>query len=479
MEGPLTASSAPVVRTTGGEVRGTSRDGVAAFLGVPYAAPPFGPRRFGPPAPARWDGVREVTAYGASAPQPDRQFTLIPEPVIAGEECLNLNVFTPDPGGRLPVLVWIHGGGFTAGCNASPWYRGDRFCRDGVVVVSVNYRLGCEGFLTVPGAPVNRALLDWVAALRWVQDNIAAFGGDPARVTIAGQSAGGVACATLLASPLAAGLFHRALLMSGVGVGAPSLDDAAQVTAAVAADVGVPATLEALREVPPARLVQAQDSVGRAGLGMTFTPVRDDETLPRSVEEAVAAGVGADVPVMVGATREEAVATMQAAADRVDEDRLRRRLDRLGLRGSRAEAYLRAHDGEPPWRVLGQATTDAMFRVPALRLAEGRAAQREASPTWLYEFRWGTKVRSMGAVHCLDVPFAFDLLDADGVREVAGDDPPQQLADEVHGAWVRFVTDGDPGWPRYDSDRRATQLFDEASGVVDDANADLRELWLR
>jgi para-nitrobenzyl esterase len=211
-----------VALTAQGRLRG-ARDGPALrFLGIPFAESPVTAGRFGAPAaPGRWDGIRDALSYGATSPQPDRGVTLIPEPIIAGDNELNLNVFTPDLNPvRLPVLVWIHGGGFFAGCNASPWYRGGPFARDGVVLVSVNYRLGAEGFLEVPGAPANRAVRDWVRALEWVQENIAAFGGDPGRVTIAGQSAGGAACAALLGVPAARGLFRGAACVSG-GSGRP------------------------------------------------------------------------------------------------------------------------------------------------------------------------------------------------------------------------------------------------------------------
>src|SRR5689334_17303181 len=218
----------PEVKTQSGVVRGRDEDGTAVFLGIPFAAPPVGAARFAAPSPpAGWDGVRDTVTDGASAPQPDRQFTLIPEPVIPGEDCLNLNVFTPAPGAaRLPVLVWMHGGGFVAGCNASPWYRGHRFARDGVVVVIINYRLRIEGFLAVDGAPANRVLLDWLAALEWVQENVAGFGGDPANVTLAGQSAGAIGTATLLAVPRARGLFRRVGLMSGAGQALTTTDGA-------------------------------------------------------------------------------------------------------------------------------------------------------------------------------------------------------------------------------------------------------------
>src|SRR5207248_2099650 len=179
-----------------------SEEGCNIFLGIPYAAPPLGEHRFAPPAPHEpWSGTRECFAYGPTAPQRDPGITIIPEPVEPGDDYLNLNVFTPDLTGKLPVFVWIHGGGFVSGCNRSPWYRGTRFARDGVVLVSIGYRLGVEGFLDIEGAPPNRAVLDWIAALQWVQENIANFGGDPSKVSIGGQSAGSAACLTLMVNP--------------------------------------------------------------------------------------------------------------------------------------------------------------------------------------------------------------------------------------------------------------------------------------
>ena len=187
----------PIAVTQQGKVMGSTEKGAAVFLGIPYAAAPVGEARFAPPMPPkRWEGTRTARAYGATALQPDQEFTLIPEPAVEGDNCLNLNVFTPDPDtAGLPVLVWIHGGGFFAGCSASPWYWGERFARDGVVLVSINYRLGIEGFLPVEDGGANRGVLDWLAALEWVQHNIEAFGGDLSQVTVAGQSAGGVAAA--------------------------------------------------------------------------------------------------------------------------------------------------------------------------------------------------------------------------------------------------------------------------------------------
>src|SRR5829696_8437568 len=228
-------SPEPTVRTTSGAVRGRNRDGVHAYLGIPYAAPPFGPRRFGAPQPPQpWDDVRDATAYGPTVPKPPYvppYDLLLPEPVIPGEDCLNLNVWTPDPGGAgLPVFVWVHGGAFVNGSGAVPVYDGAAFARDGVVCVTVNYRLGVEGFLHfADDGPANRGLLDQLAALRWVQDNIAAFGGDPARVTVGGESAGAMSIGCLLAMSSARGLFARAILQSGAGHHASSEPTATRI----------------------------------------------------------------------------------------------------------------------------------------------------------------------------------------------------------------------------------------------------------
>ncbi|NEB57330.1 carboxylesterase family protein, partial [Streptomyces griseus] len=217
----ITAGTSPRALTVHGTVRGAVERGVAVFRGIPYAAEPVGALRFRAPAPPEpWTGVRETVAYGPTAPK--RPYAppldrLLPDPAVPGDGCLNLNVWTPSPGRGttgLPVLVWIHGGSLVHGSSAVPVYDGSAFARDGVVLVSVNYRLGVEGFGVLPDAPANRGLLDQLAALEWVRDNIAAFGGDPDRVTVAGESAGAVSVAALLASPRSAGLLRRAVLQS-------------------------------------------------------------------------------------------------------------------------------------------------------------------------------------------------------------------------------------------------------------------------
>src|SRR6516162_11212698 len=252
----------PVVRLGDGAVRGTVSSGVLAFLGIPYAAAPFGANRMRPPQPVRpWEEERDATAFGPTVPKgdyPPQYARLFPEVVIGGEECLNLNVWTPDTGAAgLPVLVWIHGGAFTNGSSSVADYDGAAFARDGVVCVSINYRLAAEGFLFLDDGIANLGLLDQLAALRWVQDNIASFGGDPARVTVAGESAGAMSVITLLSMPRAEGLFAQAIAQSGAAAHTLTQDQARMVGGYLASALGVPADRDAIRAVPLEKLVQA------------------------------------------------------------------------------------------------------------------------------------------------------------------------------------------------------------------------------
>ena len=483
-----------VARTRHGRVRGTQVPAGLRFLGIPYAAPPSVAGRFAAPAPHEpWDGIRDATRYGATALQPDRGVTIIPEPLVTGDNCLNLNVFTPDLGAAgLPVLVWIHGGGFFGGCNASPWYAGSSFNRDGVVVVSVNYRLGAEGFLVLPDAPPNRAVLDWVAALTWVRENIAAFGGDPGRVTIAGQSAGGMACATLLGVPAARDLFRAVACLSGSAPHGPSLAGAAQITRTMAGHLGVQVSREDFERVGDAALLSAQEALmdrqlpgenaaalaGRlTAPGLPFAPVVDGEVVTQPVLDAVAAPVNKHVPVLAGVTANE-FSMMLRDAGWVTREMLLSALEAAtGRDAGQAGRYVARHPGRTPAEIAGQVITDQTFRLPMHELLA-------AAPAGFgYEFRWAPEAGPFAglSVHCLDLPFVFDLLSADGVAEVAGSAPPQALADAMHGAVVSFVTDLTPGWARYEDGRRLTRIFggngQPASGLEPDPLGFERSLW--
>lgn len=477
-------STGPLADTTRGPVRGERRaDGTYRFLGIPYAQPPVGELRFAAPVPPEpWTEPLDATAHGPTAQRrPFADVTTIPEPTIPGAGILNLNVFTPDtaPAEGLPVLVWIHGGGYVAGSAASPWYDGAAFNRDGVVLVSLGYRLGIEGFLHLEDAPDNRGVRDWIAALEWVRDNIASFGGDPAKVTVAGQSAGGGAVLTLLSVPSARGLFRGALAVSGALL-RPDGPRAARAAARLfTARTGLPATAGALRDLGDDEILALQDRLAedgpdREGLPpmLALAPFADGELVPVPPAEALTAGdAGADVPLLLGFTADEF--SMIPAPDGVPLPVL---LGALGLAPDRADAFAAAYADVPGHTLFGQAMTDVVFRAPNLAVADARAARER--PTWLYEFAWRPPVGGL-ATHCLDLPFAFDRLDAEGVPEALGPTPPQALADAVHRAWVAFVTDQDPGadWPRYTPAGRATKVWDAVPRVARDPHAHVRDLW--
>lgn len=476
---------APVATTRAGDVRGVWRgtpgtpDASAAFLGIPFAQPPVGPLRFAAPVPHEpWEGVRDATAFGATPQRGDTGITLIPEPSVPGESTLNVNVFTPDPGAvGLPVLVWIHGGGYISGSPASPWYDGRAFNRDGIVTVSISYRLGFDGFGHIPGAPSNRGVRDWLAALEWVQENIASFGGDPRSVTIAGQSAGGGAVLTLLGMPAAQHLFHAAWALSAAHVDV-SPERARTTSARLANLAGVAPTLAGFASVPEERLREleeraaASDSTDRIGTAiellagdLPWGPVLDGDLLARPTLDAIAAGVGSDKPLVIGTTDDEFTMLTDAAGPvlRVVPPALalgRLTLDRVTRRAYLAANAARRRLGTGP--LLGRYVTDAVFRSTVVRTARARAD----APTWTYRFSWASPTKRW-AVHCLDVPFWFDCLDADGVDVIAGDAPPRQLAASLHAAAAEFVREGRPGWPAWSAHPGTTRIFGGPASAPD------------
>lgn len=481
----------PVVATTRGRVRGFTRGGTAVFLGIPFAQAPVGALRFAAPVPIEpWEGERDATAYGPTAQRGDTGITLIPEPSIPGDATLNVNVFAPadaTPDAALPVLVWIHGGGFVSGSPASRWYDGDAFARDGVITVVVSYRLGFDGFGTIDGAPSNRGLRDQIAALEWVRDEIRTFGGDPARVTIAGQSAGGGSVLAPLTTPAASGLFARAMALSPA-VGAVAAPDARRFAERIADLAGVRPDREGFATLPEGRLLELQRQAQKpdrrarlAGLtallddGLPLGPVVDGDLLPRSPIDALADGASANLPLVVGATDDEFTMVTARARRLLDLVPVPLALAALGLGRSRRRAYLARSRRRGGAARLGGYVSDRVIRSVVLRTARARAS----APTWVYRFAWASP--SIGyACHCLDVPFWFDHLDADGVSTIAGDVPPADLAAAMHAAAVRFVRDGDPGWPAWDAMARRARIFDALASttpdIVPDAYADVAPL---
>jgi len=444
----------------------------ATFRGIPYAQAPVGAARFDAPrAVEPWEGVRMAHEFGAT-PQLYSPYTppRIPEPSIPGDDTLSVNVTTPapEPGAGLPVLVWIHGGGFIAGSAASPWYVGEAFARDGVVTVTASYRLGFEGFGWVDGAVNNRGVRDWIAALEWVRENIASFGGDPERVTIAGQSAGGAAVMRLLTMPSAQHLF-RAVLAISPGDTSLSVPRARRAAGRVAAAVGATAHLESVAETSPRDLFEARDSwrpppadrlarlAIRSFRPMLPSPVIDGDLIPDSVDAALVSGVGADKALYIGATAHEFNESVLPFAPLLLSQAPGRVLERSGVPAPLVSRYLEAAGNKTAW-ALGQVVSDATFRSHVASWALLRAGA--TAPTWVYDFRWESLAPGVhGAAHCVDVPFGFDCLGADGVAEAAGDSPPQVLADAVHGDWLAVIT-GEGIATADHRDRFATIVYD-------------------
>ncbi|GHE63863.1 carboxylic ester hydrolase [Streptomyces longispororuber] len=488
-----------VIRTAQGAVRGLRRGGTAAFLNIPYAAPPRGAGRFAPPRPhAPWDGVRDATVPGPSAPQSARGLGSVDlSPYFGpgwsrGEDYLTVNVWAPAAGGGgLPVMVFVHGGGFVAGSARSALLDGSAFARDGVVLVTVQYRLGIAGFLDLPGAPANRGLLDVVAALRWVRENVPAFGGDPGNVTLFGQSAGATVVGGVLATPGAAGLFRRAVVQSGSGLGAFTPEQAARVTAAAAAALGVKAHADAFADIPDDRLVEAAS--GLAGIDLR-TRTRHDPLLgltPFSLvldtqpAASVARGAGADVDLLLGTNAEEGnlylvpvgTYTTSTAAD-VDDVAARSHPEPRRL----VEAY-RTSRPEASFAELRAAVMgDALFGAGTRALADAHATHPR-SATYAYEFAWRSPALGgdLGAAHAVELPFVFDLAHLPALRGPAAllgpEEPPADLAGRMHGAWIRFAATGAPGWDPYDTRRRATMRIDTTWTQVDDPRGRERRAW--
>ena len=489
-----------VVKTRHGEVRGSVADGVSSFKGIPYAAPPFGANRFRPPQPvAPWSGVRDALEYGPKSPQPPyppQIQLLFPELAGPGEDCLTLNIWSPDLGSAgLPVMVWIPGGVYEYhATGASPWYDGSRFARDGIVSVTINYRVGADGFLYLGAGTGNFGLLDQVAALEWVQENIAAFGGDPTNVTVFGESAGALSVGTLLAMPRAEGLFRRAIVQSGGAHHVIPAAAAQQVGQSLAEKLGIAATREALAAVPTERLLAAQMEVDAdlftnpdpARWGeeivlslMPWQPVVDGDVLPARPIDRIAAGAGAAVDVLVGTNTDEnrLFLLIDGMIDQVTDAAVVGAVAAYGLPlDATLATYRAARPGASPGDLLAAIQGDWFWRIPAIRLAEAHVASPAA--TYMYEFAWRSPAFDgrLGASHALEIPFVFDTLGRE-TEALWGPDPPQALADTMHTAWVAFATKGDPGWSRYDLSRRAAMRFDVTSTVVDDPRAAERALW--
>jgi para-nitrobenzyl esterase len=501
-------ATSSLVRTRHGAVRGAFIDGVHVFRAVPFAAPPFGANHLRAPQPVQpWSGLRDALVDGPKPPQPPFPGTENApaswDRAPVGEDCLHLNIWTPELGSaRLPVMIWITGGSFRAGSNA--WYDGSRFARDKVVCVAINYRSGPEGFLFLRDGTPNRGLLDQVAALQWVRDNIAVFGGDPDNVTVCGESAGAMSIGMLLAMPRAQGLFRRAILESGAAHHAIPVTSARRIGELFAEKLGVAPTQEALAALPYDRIIAAHAALdadvmanpdpARWGVSMAGAmltqPVIDGDVIPSSPLERIRSGAAADVEVMVGTNVDDwrmflaFTGALGNITDRMISGAVTEygpcSFAAYGLPVDRSlAAYRRQYPSATAGDLLAAIQTDWWCRIPAIRLADAHV--NAGSRTYMYEFGWRSPLADglFGACHALEIPFVFDTLDK-GPDQMLGDllvDAPQELANRMHAAWVSFITRGDPLWPEYDLEHRATMRFDTTSGIVNDPRATERELW--
>jgi para-nitrobenzyl esterase len=487
----------PVVRTTAGAVRGRQEDGLAVFRGIPFAEPPVGDARFAAPRPARrWEGVREAFSFGSAPPQESgiAGRSGVPD-APEGDEWLTVNVWTPDPdpAARRPVMVWIHGGAYKLGFSGSPGYNARAIARDGdLVVVTFNYRLGIEGFARIDGAPANRGLLDQVAALQWVRENIAAFGGDPGQVTVFGESAGAGSIAALLAMPSAAGLFRRAIAQSmpGVFFSDPLARD---IAAAIAAEAGLRPTAGDLSGVDPRRLPAAGEALGAktrqhegrwgvAAYSNPFAPVVDGEVLPAAPWQALADGAGREVELVIGHNRDEfrLFVVLGGQLGKITDDEAALALRVFGPGPGGEQAYREAFPDASAGDLYELVQSDWVFRMPALHLAQAQVAG--GGRAHVYELAWPTPGTGgiMGACHGMDGPLVFGTLDAHLGPMLFGPEPSPEaraLSARIRAAWTAFAASGDPGWPAYDTQQRLVQVFDAEPAVTAYPEEASRRLW--
>jgi para-nitrobenzyl esterase len=433
------------------------------FLGIPYAAA----ARFERPVAAAAVDFEQCTAFGPAAPQ-RAGMDLVPEAPIGPTDeaaCLTLNVWTSaGRDERRPVLVWFHGGSFVTGSSAQRCFDGTRLAVEhDVVVVSANYRLGALGFLdlrSLGGDVANLGLHDAIAALRWVQEHIGSFGGDPDRVTVFGESAGGGVCVHLLASPAGRGLFTSAIVQSGITDRTLDAERAALVVGSLCVAAGV-SDLAGLRELPVDALLDAQEAVVPTLLKpvgmMPFHPCVDGELLQMPPAAALAAGVAAGVPLLAGTTAAEMQLFLDRGAATPDRERLVRRVERyVGVDGDRAEKIVATyeHEVDDVWPAL---FSDMEMQVPLRRVLDAHAPH---GPTYTYLFTW--EAPGVGAAHAVDIPFTFGNF-VDGWGEFVGyDADAERLSGEMRDAWTAFARDGDPGWPAYP----ATRVFGRDSHVT-------------
>ncbi|MCC7268721.1 MAG: carboxylesterase/lipase family protein [Caulobacteraceae bacterium] len=505
-----------VVATTTGPVRGYLDRGISTFKGLRYAAPPVGPFRFRPPQPLTpWTEPVSAVAYGHPAVQMYARPSGEPSSALGksllgvwptaqesregNEDCLVLNVWTPalDTKVKRPVMVWVHGGGYAYGSGAWPTFDGGNLARKGgVVVVTVNHRLNAFGFSALEGlfgqdydSSANAGLVDLVAALEWVRDNAAAFGGDAANVTLFGQSGGGAKVCALLAMPAAKGLAHKAIVQSGPGLKAADREGAVRTAEALIAELGVArGDAAALQAIPAAAIFQANYAVqARAaseGFHFTQAPIIDAQTLPRDPFTPDAPAQAGDIPLLVGTNKDEAALFMASQPWHGSLTDAQLSQMAAAVAGPKAEPLLaalrRARPDYSPTYLMTALATATGFTRDTLILAERKAAQ--SAPVYMYRMDWETPIGGgvYKAGHSLETALMFDNVET--CRALVGPGPdPQTVADQMSAAWIAFAHTGNPNaaglpdWPRYDASARPTMIFDVESRLVNDPDPEVRK----
>ncbi len=501
--GELTLTA--VVSTSNGPVRGYHEDRLQVFKGLRYAAPPVGALRFQPPQrPQPWTSPADATALGAPAIQvgvPVGEITggrSAGDPPATGqpgtdEDCPFLNVWTPGLAGARPVMVWLHGGGFANGSGGADMYDGGNLARRGdVVTVTVNHRLNVFGYLHLGdlgghASSGQAGMLDIVQTLEWVRDNIAQFGGDPANVTIFGESGGGWKVSILQAMPAAAGLFHKAIIQSGPGLTSTPREAATRNAKAFLDTLGVaPGDLARLQTLPAAAIQEAAAKVAAPGGLGAFNPCVDGIALPRDPFTPDAPAQSADIPVLIGTNKDEATLFLRADprfGEYTEEDVTKRGKQAAGDKAPALTAALRKvfPDYSPSHLVAAIQTATGMW-FGSVTLAQRKAAQ-QAAPVWMYMLTWETPVArgSLKSPHALEIPLVFDNVER--ARNFMGrGDAPQIVAEQMAEAWLAFARSGDPNtagvptWPAYDAQSRATMMFDVESRIEQDPMAEVREI---
>lgn len=518
-----TPSVTSVVNTSNGPVQGVIENGIQTFKGLRYAAPPLGSLRFLPPQkPKPWTQVAAATKFGAASMQLRTGGSAVSYPGDVGqalqqlftpsddiakqdEDCMFLNVWTPQLGSlrKHPVMVWFHGGGFNYGSGSWPAYDGHNLAsHHGVVVVTVNHRLNAFGYLylgelagDVYATSGNTGQLDLIAALEWVRDNIAEFGGDPGKVTVFGQSGGGGKISALLAMPGAKGLFHRAIIESGPGIRGVPKENATEVAKVVLSELGIsPSDIKALQSVAADKLAKAATAMqaklgGGGGIGtLRFAPVVDGTALPSHPFDPVAPAISANVPIMIGCTKDEQTLynVGQPWWGKLTDAELLEKARTIPAVGGKAEALIatfrKLRPGDSPSYLYTDIAGSVFAFSNSIRLAERKAALK-AAPAYFYVFQWGAPADDgiLRAPHTIEIPFAFD--NADKGPLLLGNGPQMKaLAKTVSDTWVAFARTGNPNhsglphWPAYDAEKRATMTFNTPCKIVNDLEGEVRKI---